>query len=93
MPEYRTRFDFKHKREHIAKVIMPNLVYPNQHIETEVSHGSRYHVIVPDTVNVTFNLDVKSTDKTHSIVNPLSVNLAKWLKTVKQLIGCCQLIV
>ena len=43
MPEHGTRFAFTGKRKHIAKVNIPNLVYPNQHIESEISHGSRDH--------------------------------------------------
>ena len=34
MPEHRTQFAFKGKREHIAKVNLPNIVYPDRHIET-----------------------------------------------------------
>ena len=48
---------------------MPNKAYPNQHTDTEILHGSRDHVVVPDTVKITFNLDIKSTDKTRSVVN------------------------
>ena len=69
IPEHRTQFAFKGKREHIAKVNMPNVTYPNQHIDIEITHGSRDHVIVPDTVKITFNLHIESTDKTRSIVN------------------------
>ena len=61
--EHRTQFTFKGKREHIAKVNMANTAYPSQHIDTEISHGSRDHLIVPDTVKITFNLDITSTDK------------------------------
>ena len=75
--EHRTQFAFKGKREHIAKVNMPNITYPNQHNDIEIPHGSRYHVIVPDTVRITFNLDIKSTDKTHSIVNNVGRALVK----------------
>ena len=53
----------------IAKVNIPNIAYPNQHIDIEIPHGSRDHVIVPDTVKITFNFDIESTDKTRSIVN------------------------
>ena len=75
MIEHRTQFYFKGKREHIALVNMPNIAYmsniayPNQHIDIEISHGSRDHVIVLDTVKITVNLDIESTDKTRSIVN------------------------
>ena len=75
MIEHRTQFSFKGKREHIAFVnmpniaYMPNITYPNQHIDIEIPHGSRDHVIVLDTAKITFNLDIESTDKTRSIVN------------------------
>ena len=68
MVEHRTQFVFKGKREYIGKVIMPNIAYPNQHTDIEVPHGSRDHVIIPDTVKITFNLDTESTDKTRSIL-------------------------
>ena len=48
---------------------MPNIAYPNQHIDIEIPHGSRDHVIVPDTVKITLNLDIESTDKARSVVN------------------------
>ena len=56
-------------REHISKVNMPNIAYPNQHTDTEIPHGSRDHVIVPDTVKITFNLNIESTDKARSVVS------------------------
>ena len=40
MVEHRTKFAFKGKREHIAKINMPNIAYPNQHIDIEILHGS-----------------------------------------------------
>ena len=63
MVEHRTQFSFKGKREHIAMANMPNITNSNQHIEIEI------HVIVLDTVEITFNLDIKSKGKTSSIVN------------------------
>ena len=75
--EHRTQFAFKRKREHIAKVNMPNITYPNQHTDIEIPHGSRDHVIVPDTVKIKFNLDIESTDKTHSIVSNVGRALVK----------------
>ena len=77
MIEHRTQFAFKGKREHIAKVNMPNIAYPNQHIDIEILHGSRDHVIIPDTVKITFNLDITSTDKARSIVNNVGRALVK----------------
>ena len=64
--EHRTQFAFKGKTEHIARVNMPNIAYPNQHIDNKILHGSRDHVIVPDTLKITFNLDIESIDKTRS---------------------------
>ena len=75
--EHRTQFAFKGKREHIAKVNMPNIAYPDQHIDIEIPHGSRDHVIVPDTVKYTFNLDIESTDKARSVVNNVGRVLVK----------------
>ena len=77
MVEHRTQFAFKGKREHIAKVNMPNIAYPNQHIDIEILHGSRDHVIIPDTVKITFNLDITSTDKARSVVNNAGRALVK----------------
>ena len=77
MVEHRTQFAFKGKREHIAKVNMPNIAYPNQHIDIEILHGSRDHVIIPDTVKITFNLDITSTDKARSVVNNVGRALVK----------------
>ena len=75
--EHRTQFAFKGKTEHIAKVNMPNIAYPDQHIDIEIPHGSRDHVIIPDTVKITFNLDITSTDKARSVVNNLARALGK----------------
>ena len=77
MVEHRAQFAFKGKREHIAKVNMPNIVHPNQHIDNEMPHGSRDHVIVPDTVKITFNLDITSTDKARSVANNVGRALVK----------------
>ena len=59
MVKHRTQFAFKSTREHIAKVNMSNLAYPGQHIDIELLHGSRDYVIVPNTVKITFNLDIE----------------------------------
>ena len=39
MTELKTELAFKGKRKHIAKVNMPNIAYPNQHIDIEILHG------------------------------------------------------
>ena len=77
MVGHKTQFAFKGKREHIAKVNMPNIAYPNQHIDIEIPNGSRDHVIVSDIVKITFSLDIESTDKTRSIVNNVGRALVK----------------
>ena len=59
MVEHRIQFASKVKREHISKVNMPNIAYPSQHINIEIPHGSKDHVIVPDTVKITFKLDIE----------------------------------
>ena len=38
MPEYRTQFALKDKREHIVKVNIPNIAYATQHIDIEIPH-------------------------------------------------------
>ena len=85
MSEHRTQIAFKSKRKHIAKVNIPNIVYPNQHTNIEIPHSSRGHGIVPDAVKITFNLDVEPTDKTSSIVKNVGRALVKkganaWIK-------------
>ena len=56
---------------------MPNMAHPSQHIDIEISPGSRDHVILPDTVKITFNLDIESTDKARSVVNNVGRALVK----------------
>ena len=68
MVEHRTQFVFKGKREYMAKVNMPNVAYTNQHIDIEILYGLRDHVIVPDTIKITFNLDIESIYKARSVV-------------------------
>ena len=77
MVEHRTQFAFKGKRKHISKVNMPNIAYPSQHIDIEISLGSRDYVIIPDTVKIRFNLYVESTDKARSVVNNVDRALVK----------------
>ena len=77
MVEDRIQFAFKGKREHISKVNMPNIAYPSQHTDIEIPHGLKDHVIVHDTVNITFNLDIESTDKARSVVNNVGRALVK----------------
>ena len=75
--EHRNQFAFKGKREHIVKVDIPNIGYPNQHIDVEIPAGSRDQIIVPDILKITFNLEVESKDKTRSVVNNVGRALVK----------------
>ena len=77
MIEHRTQFAFKDKREHISKVNMLNIAYLNLRIDIEMPHGSRDHVIIPDIVKITFNLDIESTDKSRTVVNNVGRALVK----------------
>ena len=77
MVEHRKQFAFKGKREHIAKANMHYIAYLNQHINIKILHGSRDHVIVPNTIKITFNLDTESTDKARSVVNNVGRALVK----------------
>ena len=42
-----------------------------------MTHGSRDHVIIPDTVKIKFNLDIESADKVRSVVNNVGRALLK----------------
>ena len=77
MVEHRTQFTFKGKREHIAKVKIPNIAYPSQPTDIEIPYDSRDHVIIPDTVKITVNLDIISLDKARSAVSNVGRALAK----------------
>ena len=77
MIEHRTQFAFKGKREHIATVNTPNIAYPSQHFKIIIPQGSADHLIVPDTVKITFDLEIESTDKACSVVNDVGRTLVK----------------
>ena len=75
--EHRTQFAFIGKREHIAKVNIPNIAYQSQYIDIDIPHGSRDHVIIPNTIKITFNLDIESTDTARSVVNNVGRTMVK----------------
>ena len=77
MVEHRTQFAFKGKRQHFATVNTPNIAYPGQHFKIVIPQGSADHVIVPDTIKITFDLEIKSTDKARSVVNNVGRKLVK----------------
>ena len=77
MIEHRTQFAFKGKREHIAMVNKSNIAYPGQHFKTTIPKSSSDYVIIPDTVKITFDHNIESTDKIRSIVNNVGRTLVK----------------
>ena len=77
MAENRISNAFDGKREHMVKPNIPNMAYPSQHIGIKIPYGSGDHVIVPDTLKTTFNLEIESTDKTCSVVNNVGRALVK----------------
>ena len=77
MVEHKTQFSFKGKREHIVSVNIPNMAYPGQYVDIKLPQGSGNRVIVPDTLKITFNLDITSTDKASSVVNNVGRALMK----------------
>ena len=50
--EKRIQFAFKGKREHMIKVNKPNMAFPGQHIDIEITRGSRDHGNVPGTLKL-----------------------------------------
>ena len=48
--EHRRQFAFKGERKHVVKVNIPNIAQQSQHINIEILHCCRNHVIVSDTV-------------------------------------------
>ena len=79
MAEHRIQFAFKGRREHITKTNTPNIAYPTQHIDIEIPKGSKDHVIVLNSVRITFNLETESKDKQRSVVNNVGRILVKRL--------------
>ena len=75
--EPRTQFVFKGKREHIAKLNISNLAYSNQYTDIEILHVSKDHVIIPDAMKITFNLDMESADKARNINNVVKALVKK----------------
>ena len=75
VPEHRTQFTFKCQREHIANVNKYNMVYSKKHTDVEIPLGSRDHVIVLETVTITFNLNIEPKDKARRIVNNVGIPL------------------
>ena len=53
------------------------MAYPSQYINIEIPYGSGDHVIVPDTLKITFNREIESKDNTRDGVNNVGRALVK----------------
>ena len=77
MIEKGAQFAFKGKREHITTINTTNIAYPGQHFKIKIHKGSIDHVIVPNILKITFDLEIESTGKAHSVVNNVGRTLVK----------------
>ena len=77
MQEKRTQFAFKGKREHMVTTNTPNIACPGQHFKIKTPKGSIDHVILLIPLKMTFDLEIKSTDKGRSVVNDVGRTLVK----------------
>ena len=69
LSQNKIEFVIKVEQKDTAKVNIPKLVYPNQHTDVGIPHGSRDHFIVKNILRITFNLYIVSTNKTSSVIN------------------------
>ena len=69
LSQNKIEFVIKVEQKDTAKVNIPKLVYPNQHADVGIPHGSRGHFIVKNILRITFNLYIVSTNKTSSVIN------------------------
>ena len=76
MIEKGAQFAFKGKREHITTINTTNIAYPGQHL-IKIHKGSIDHVIVPNILKITFDLEIESTGKARSVVNNVGRTLVK----------------
>lgn len=82
--EHRTQFLLAGRRELIAKVKIQNLAYLNQDTDIKIPHGPADHIICSDTVEITFVIDIVSTEKIRSIVNNAGIELVKKMIPIKR---------
>ena len=77
-PENRINFAFNGKHKKVLEVNIPKIGYPGQHIDVQIPSGSKDHTIVPNTLKLSFNLDLESAkDKTRSLVSNVERALVK----------------
>ena len=65
------------KREHITKINITNIVYPNQDKDIKISGVLRGNINVPDNIKLTFSPGIEYTDKTRSIIKNVGRPLLK----------------
>ena len=61
----------------MSKVKILSKAYPSQHIDIDIPQGSKNYAIVPDTIKISFYLDIESTEKASSVVSNVSRALVK----------------
>ena len=77
-PEKHIKFAFKGKHKKVLKVNIPKIRYPDQHIDVQIPSGLKDHTIVPNTLKLSFNVDVESAkDKTRNLVSNVERALVK----------------
>ena len=59
----------KAKREHVVVRNTPNIAYPGQQFDVQISRLSADASIVPNSPQITFDLDITSKDKNQGLVN------------------------
>ena len=59
----------KSKREHVVVRNTPNIAYPGQQFDVQISRLSADASIVPNSPEITFNLEATSKDKNQGLVN------------------------
>ena len=78
-PERVNRFQWanKSKREHVVVRNTPNIGYPGQQFDVQISRLSSDASIVPNYPKITFGLEVTSKDKNQGIVNNIGRKIAE----------------
>ena len=75
-PENHVELAYKGKCEHFVMPNVPNQGYPGQTIKLSIPRGSSDTIMVRETQQLTFNLDLESSkDKARSIVTNIGRNL------------------
>ena len=65
----RLMWSFKCKREHVVVRNTPNIAYPGQQFDVQISRLSADASIPPRTLSITTNIEVTSKDKNKGLVD------------------------